>query len=86
MDITCPSRRAATSDVVHAIRITGRRRGGDNRAIHAELHVGNPTTVALGFLLIVLLAAATSRLWVAGLASDSSPWSFNFSFLPPIGT
>lgn len=85
MDITSPSRRAATSDVVHAI--------GSLAAIAAAttaytrwLHVGNPTTVALSFLLIVLVAAATSRLWVAGLASVVSMISFNFFFLPPVGT
>ncbi len=50
------------------------------------LHVGNATTVALSFLLIVLVAAATSRLWVAGLTSLVSMICFNFFFLPPVGT
>ncbi len=50
------------------------------------LHVGNTTTVALSFLLIVLVAAATSRLWVAGLTSIVSMICFNFFFLPPVGT
>ena len=66
MDTTSRSPRAATSDIAHAL--------GSLAAVAAVttvyerwLHVGNTTTVALSFLLIVLVAAATSRLWVAGL-------------------
>ena len=50
------------------------------------LHVSNATTVALTFLLVVLVAAATSRLRVAVIASVASMLCFNFFFLPPIGT
>jgi two-component system sensor histidine kinase KdpD len=46
----------------------------------------NPATVALGFLIVVLLAAAASRLWVAITTSVAAMLAFNFFFLPPIGT
>ena len=72
-------------DVVHAL--------GSLAAVAAVtaaysrwLHVSNATTVALSFLLIVLVAAATSRLWVAGLTSIVAMLCFNFFFLPPLGT
>src|ERR1700732_1514055 len=50
------------------------------------LRVTNPTTVALSFLLIVLFAAASSRLWVAVAASVTAALTFDFFFLPPVGT
>jgi two-component system sensor histidine kinase KdpD len=43
-------------------------------------------TVALTFLLVVLLVAATSRFWVAALTSVAALLCFNFFFIPPIGT
>ena len=46
----------------------------------------NPTTAALGLLLVVLLVAATSRLWVAIATSIAAMLVFNFFFLPPVGT
>ncbi|HSL21251.1 MAG TPA: DUF4118 domain-containing protein [Vicinamibacterales bacterium] len=52
----------------------------------AWLHVANVTTVALTFLLVVLVTAATSRLRVAVVASLASMLCFNFFFLPPVGT
>jgi len=85
VDTPSRSRRAATSDVLHAL--------GSLAAVAAVtvaytrwLHVGNTTTVALSFLLIVLVAAATSHLWVAALASIVAMISLNFFFLPPVGT
>src|SRR6476620_6181896 len=48
--------------------------------------VSNAVTVALSFLVIVLLIAATSRLWVAVTTSLVAMLSFNFFFLPPVGT
>jgi two-component system sensor histidine kinase KdpD len=42
--------------------------------------------VAMGFLVIVLLVAATSRLWVAVTTSFAAVLAFNFFFLPPVGT
>jgi two-component system, OmpR family, sensor histidine kinase KdpD len=50
------------------------------------LHVTNATTVALTFLLIVLVVSAVSRLWVAVAASIAAMLAFNFFFLPPVGT
>jgi two-component system sensor histidine kinase KdpD len=50
------------------------------------LHVTNATTVALTFLLVVLITAATSRLRVAVVTSIASMLCFNFFFLPPLGT
>jgi two-component system sensor histidine kinase KdpD len=50
------------------------------------LDVTNATTVALSFLLVVLVVAATSRLWVAVVSSLIAMASFNFFFLPPVGT
>ena len=50
------------------------------------LQVSNGTTVALGFLLIVLVVATTSPLWVAVTTSVAAMVSFNFFFLPPVRT
>jgi two-component system sensor histidine kinase KdpD len=50
------------------------------------LHVGNPATVSTTFLLVVLLVAATSRLWVAVVTSFGAMLAFNYFFLPPLGT
>ena len=49
------------------------------------LHVTNAATVSTTFLLIVLLVAATSRLWVAIATSVVAMLCFNFFFLPPVG-
>ena len=46
---------------------------------------GNSTTVALTFLLIVLVVASVSRLWVAVLTSFAAMACINFFFLPPVG-
>ncbi|HEV3140020.1 MAG TPA: DUF4118 domain-containing protein [Vicinamibacterales bacterium] len=50
------------------------------------LNVTNATTVALTFLLVVLVTAATSRLWIAAATSVVAMLLFNFFFLPPVGT
>jgi K+-sensing histidine kinase KdpD len=50
------------------------------------LGVANPTIAALTLLLIVLIVAATSRLWVALVAAIAAMFSFNYFFLPPLGT
>jgi two-component system sensor histidine kinase KdpD len=50
------------------------------------LNVTNATMVALSFLLIVLVVATTSRLWIAVVTSVTAMLSFNFFFLPPVGT
>ncbi|HVQ14842.1 MAG TPA: DUF4118 domain-containing protein, partial [Vicinamibacterales bacterium] len=48
-------------------------------------NLSNATTVALGYLIVVLLVAATSRLWVAVTTSIAAMLVFNFFFLPPVG-
>jgi two-component system sensor histidine kinase KdpD len=48
--------------------------------------VSNGATVALAFLLVVLLVAATSRFWAAALTSIAALVCFNFFFIPPVGT
>ncbi len=50
------------------------------------LGVTNPTTAALSFLLVVLLVAAFSALWVAVASSIVAVLFLNYFFLPPIGT
>ena len=50
------------------------------------LPMSNTATVSTAFLLIVLVIAATSRLWVALATSVVAMLSFNFFFLPPAGT
>jgi two-component system sensor histidine kinase KdpD len=50
------------------------------------LDVSNAATVSTTFLLIVLLVAATSRLWVAVVTSIAAMVCFNYFFLPPTGT
>jgi two-component system, OmpR family, sensor histidine kinase KdpD len=48
--------------------------------------ITNPTTAALAYLLLVLFIAAAADLWLAAVASLLATLSFNFFFLPPIGT
>jgi two-component system sensor histidine kinase KdpD len=48
-------------------------------------HLSNATTVALAFLVVVLLVAASARLWVAVTTSIVAMLAFNFFFLPPVG-
>ena len=50
------------------------------------LHLSNPTTVSMTFLVVVLVTAATARLWVAVVTSLVAVVAFNFFFLPPVGT
>jgi two-component system, OmpR family, sensor histidine kinase KdpD len=49
------------------------------------VRVDNPTTAALGFLVIVLVTATFARLRVAVLTSVSAMMALNYYFLPPIG-
>jgi two-component system, OmpR family, sensor histidine kinase KdpD len=55
-------------------------------AYFAWLHVTDVTTVALSYLLLLLIVAASSRLWVAMTVSLAAALAFNFFFLPPVGT
>lgn len=50
------------------------------------LGVVNAATVSTTFLLVVLVVAATSRLWVAVTVSVVAVLCFNFFFIPPLGT
>jgi len=50
------------------------------------LPAANATTVATALLLVVLVVAASSRLWVGVTTSVAAMLAFNFAFLPPIGT
>lgn len=50
------------------------------------LHVSNAATISTTFLMVVLVVAATSRLWVAIVSSVVAMLAFNFFFLPPVGT
>jgi K+-sensing histidine kinase KdpD len=54
-------------------------------AIDFRLHV-NPTTVALTFLVTVLLVSAYWGLRYALVLAVAATGAFNFYFLPPIGT
>ena len=51
-----------------------------------SFHVTNSTIVALTYLLVVLVVAASSHLWVAVLTSCVAMALLNFFFLPPVGT
>jgi two-component system sensor histidine kinase KdpD len=46
----------------------------------------SPTTVALALLLIVLATATFGRLWIATVIAITATLTFNFFFLPPLGT
>ena len=50
------------------------------------LGVSNPTTVALAFVLIVLVVASVAQLWTAAAVSVAAMLCFNYFFLPPVGT
>ena len=50
------------------------------------LHLTNPTTAALTYLLIVLVTAAASTLWAAIGASILADLCLNYFFMPPFGT
>jgi two-component system sensor histidine kinase KdpD len=50
------------------------------------LHVADGVIVALTFLFIILLVAASARFWVAATSAVVAMFAFNFFFLPPVGT
>src|SRR4051794_5488790 len=50
------------------------------------LHVANPATVSPTFLMLVLVVAAAAPLWTAIIVSFVAVLSFNYFFLPPVGT
>jgi two-component system, OmpR family, sensor histidine kinase KdpD len=49
------------------------------------LHVSNAATVSTTFLMVVLVVAATARLWIAVATSVVAVLCFNLFFLPPVG-
>jgi two-component system sensor histidine kinase KdpD len=49
-------------------------------------HVTNPTTIALGYLLVTLFVASQGDLAAAVLSSIAATLCFNYFFLPPVGT
>jgi len=53
---------------------------------HEWTPFSNAATAAFAFLIVVLLVAATARLWVAVATSVAAMLSFNFFFLPPVGS
>ena len=49
-------------------------------------HLTNPTIAALSYLLVVLIIATASRLWVAVAAAIVADICLNYFFMPPVGT
>jgi two-component system sensor histidine kinase KdpD len=54
--------------------------------LRSGLHLGSPTSAAVTYLLVVLLAGTISTLRVAIAASISAVASLNFYFMAPVGT
>jgi len=50
------------------------------------LRVTNAAVVSTAYLLVVLVVAATGRLWIAVATSIVATLSLDFFFLPPVGT
>src|SRR5947207_10600019 len=48
--------------------------------------VSNPTTIALGYLLVTLFVASLGDLIAAIATSVAATLCFNYFFLPPVGT
>src|SRR5579862_6785616 len=53
---------------------------------YSSRHLTNVATVALSYLLLVLFVATFSNLWIAVSTSVAAALTFNFFFLPPVGT
>lgn len=54
--------------------------------VYRAIHVSNPTTVALTFLLTVLIVSTVWGLRASVFTAVVATLAFNFYFLPPIGT
>jgi two-component system sensor histidine kinase KdpD len=54
--------------------------------VYTQLIHVNPTTVALTFLLSVLVISATWGLWCSLFQAVAAAAAFNYYFLPPVGT
>jgi two-component system, OmpR family, sensor histidine kinase KdpD len=55
-------------------------------AFRVGLRLSNPTIAALTYLLIILVTATTSPLWVAMASSIFADVCLNYFFMPPLGT
>ena len=55
-------------------------------ALRLGFHLANPTIAALGYMLVVLIAATVSTLRVAIATSVVADLCLNYFFLPPLGT
>ena len=55
-------------------------------ALRHWLQLSNAATVSTTYLMVVLVVAATSHLWVAVVTSLVAMLCLNFFFLPPVGT
>src|SRR5262249_51719534 len=53
---------------------------------YASLFQVNPTTIALSYVVVILLIATTWGIAESTAASLAAMVSFNFFFLPPVGT
>jgi two-component system sensor histidine kinase KdpD len=60
--------------------------GAVGLVLSRSTQLSSPATAALSFLIVVLLVAATARLWVAVTTSFVAMLALNFFFLPPVGT
>jgi two-component system sensor histidine kinase KdpD len=76
---------ARSADTVHLLAALGAI-GAATLAYVRWLHQSNTATVSITFLLVVLVVAASSRLWVAVATSIAAMLILNFFFLPPAGT
>jgi two-component system sensor histidine kinase KdpD len=74
--------RAELRDVVLAVALLA----GVTLTLQRGLEVSNPTIAALIYLLVVLLAATLSALWVAIASSVLAIVALNYFFMPPVGT
>ena len=59
--------------------------GGVTKAYVSWLNITNDTTAALTYLLLILFAGASSRLWVPVAASAVAAILLDYFFLPPVG-
>ena len=55
-------------------------------AFRVGLRLSNPTIASLTYLLIILVTATASPLWVAVAASFLADVCLNYFFMPPLGT
>jgi K+-sensing histidine kinase KdpD len=54
--------------------------------LRTGFHLANPTTAALCYLLVILITATASTVWVAIAVSVLADLCLNYFFMAPIGT